>query len=77
MMITSKMEPTDNMILKSLIFSNGGAVSFTFVVFSIEVLHGFIVQKTVGMDASSDNIPIVHLPAEFSPPTGQDDGSDN
>jgi hypothetical protein len=77
MTVTSKIEPTDNAILKSLVFSKRGAVSFTFVVLSIEVLHGFVVQKAVGMDASGDDIPIVHLSADLSPPTGQDDGGSN
>jgi hypothetical protein len=73
----SKMEPTDNTILESLVFSKCSAVSFTFVVLSIEVLHGFVVQKTVGMDPSGGDVPVVHLPAELSPPTGQDDSGNN
>ena len=75
--VTSKTEPTNNTILESLVFSKRGAVSFTFVVLSIEVFHSFVVQKAVGMDASGDDIPIVHLSAELGPPTGQDDGGNN
>ena len=71
------MVPTDNMVFKSLVFSNRGAVSFAFVVLSVEVLHGLIIQETVGMDPSGDNIPIVHLSAEFGPPTGQDNSGNN
>jgi len=62
--------PTDDTVFKSLVFSNRGAVSFTFVVLSVEVLHGFVVQEAVGVDASGDDIPIVHLSAQLSPPTG-------
>ena len=77
MTITSETGPTDNMVFKSLVFGNRGAVSFTFVVLSIEVLHGFIVQKAVGMDAPGDDILIVHLSAELSSPTGHDNGGNN
>lgn len=75
--VISKMKPTDNMVFKSLVFSNCGAVSFSFVVLSVEVLHGLIIQETVGMDPSGDDIPIVHLSAELSPPTGQNNSGDN
>ena len=71
------MEPTDNMVFESLIFSNRGTVSLAFVVLPVEVLHGLIIQEAVGMDPPGDDIPIVHLSAEFSPPTGQDDSGDN
>ena len=74
---TSKTQPTDNTILKCLVFSKRGAVSFTFVMLSIEVLDGFIVQKAISVDAPSDDIPIVHLSAELSSPTSQDDGGNN
>jgi len=71
------MEPTDNAIFKCLVFGKRGTVSFTFVMLSIEVLHGFIVQKAVGMYAPGDDISIVHLPAKLSPPAGQDDGGND
>jgi len=71
------MELTDNVVFKSLVFSNRGAVSFAFVLLSVEVLYGLIVQETVGVDPSGDDIPIVHLSAELSPPTGQDNSGDN
>jgi len=74
---TSKMQPTDDTILECLVLSKCGAVSFTFVLLSIEVLDGFVVQKTIGVDAPGCDIPIVHLPAELSSPTGQDDGGNN
>ena len=77
MAVASKMGPTNNTVFKSLVFSNRGAVSFTFVELSVEVLHGFVVQETVGVDASGDDIPIVHLPAELGPPTGQNNGGNN
>lgn len=77
MVNTLKTQPTDNTIFKCLVFRKRGAVSFTFVMLSIEVLHGFIVQKAIGMDASGDDIPIVHLSAELSSPTSQDDGGNN
>jgi len=65
------------MVFKSLVFSNRGAVSFAFVLLSVEVLHGLIVQETVGVDSSGDDVPIVHLSTELSPPTGQDNSGDN
>ena len=77
MAVISETEPTDNTVFKSLVFSHCGTVSFSFVLLSVEVLHGFVVQEAVGMDASGDDIPIVHLSAELSPPTGQDDSGNN
>ena len=77
MIAISGAEPTDNTVFKCLVFSNRGAVPFTFMVLSVKVLHSFIVQKAIGMYASGEDIPIVHLSAELGPPTGQDDGSNN
>ena len=71
------MRLTNKTILKCLIPSKSGAVSLTLMQFPVKVLHGFIVQKTVSMYASGDDIFVVHLSAKFSSPAGQDHGGDN
>ena len=45
--------------------------------FPVEVFHSFVVQKAVGVDASGDDVSVIHLSAELGPPTSQDDGGGN
>jgi hypothetical protein len=47
---------TNNFILQLLVLGNSLSIPFAFVSLTTEVLDGFIVKQTIGVDATSDLI---------------------
>lgn len=84
---------TNDLVLKSLIFTDCFPISFTFVVLTVEVLDGLIVKQAIGMNTTSDlmgdqildrremkqtyHIAIVHLTPDTSAISCQNNTSNN